>query len=167
MESRRGIERSFPNEILGTFEVKAHQAERKSVLIDVSSFFKSDVAELSATLDAGPAGGYLIDPSGSRVDSVKNFPENIVVRTVYRAVRKSPPGTGPKSVPWAVSFNISSLPENNGYRPRIGDPRVGYFSTTFEDLTDAKSYDQDVNYINRWHLEKADPTLAVPPPNPD
>lgn len=163
-QSKLGIERSFPSEILATFEVKAHQAERKSVLIDVTPFFKSDVAEISQNLDAGPMGGYLLDPSGSRVDTVKNFPENFVIRSVYRAVRKGPAGTGPKAVPWAVSFNISDLPENDGYRPRLGDPRVGFFTTSYEDLSDAKSYDQNVNFIQRWRLEKADPTLAVSPP---
>lgn len=162
-ESQRGIDRSFPYEIMGVFDVKARQAERKSLLIDVTSFFKSDVGELSTTI-GGPLGGYLLDPSGSRIDTVKSFPENFVIRSVYRAVRKGPPGSGPKMVPWAVSFNISELPENDGYRPRIGDPRVGYFITSFEDLTDAKSYDQNVNFIQRWRLEKADPSLAISPP---
>src|SRR5262249_54033879 len=139
----RGIERSFPYEIMGTFDIKARQPERKSVLIDVTGMFKSDVGELSTALDGGPLGGYGIDPSGSRIDTVKNFPENFVIRSVYRAVRKGPPGTGPRSVPWAVSFNISDIPENDGYRPRLGDPRVGFFTTSFEDLSDAKSYDQN------------------------
>lgn len=159
-ESKRGIARSFPDAIMSTFEIAAKQDERKSMLIDVSSFFKSDVGDLSTAVDS-----FALDPSGSRIDTVKDFPENFVVHTVYQLQRKGPANGDPKSVPWAVSFNISDLPVDNGYRPRLGDPRVGYFSVAFQDLTDAQQgYDPYVNYIQRWNLQKADPSLAVSPP---
>lgn len=164
-ESKRGIARSFPETILSNFDIVAKQEDRKSVLVDVSNFFRSDVADLSTTVDSG-RGGFALDPSGSRIDTVKNFPENFVIRTVYQLQRKGPAFSGdPKSVPWAVSFNVSEIPMNDGYRPRLGDPRVGYFTTYFEDLTDAtKLRDPIVNYIQRWNLVKADPTAAMSEP---
>lgn len=161
-EAKVGIQRSFPNNILGTFEIKARQTERKSVLIEITGFFKSDVGELGQTVDA-PGQGYMVDYSGATLDTVKDFPENIVIRTVHKLLRKSPMDGSPKVVPWAVSFNLSDLPDT-GYRPRIGDPRVGYFTVNYEDLTDASKYDPNVNLIQRWHLEKADPSLAISPP---
>jgi hypothetical protein len=166
-ESKRGIARSFPDMILANFDIAANQPDRKSMLVDVTSFFKSDVADLSTAVDSpGGRGGFGLDPSGTRIDTVKNFPENFVIRTVYQLQRKGPAFSGdPKSVPWAVSFNISDLPTDTGYRPRLGDPRVGYFTTTFEDLTDARDgNDPNVNYIMRWNLERADPSLALSPP---
>lgn len=160
-ESKLGIQRSFPDAILATFDIAANQAERKSMLLDISNFFKSDIADLSTAAD--PWG---MDPAGSRVDTVKNFPENFVIRTVYQLQRKGPAnGMDPRSVPWAVSFNVSQIPENDGYRPRLGDPRVGYFTSDFEDLTDAsQEFDANVSFIQRWHLEKADPTAEISEP---
>ena len=159
-ESQVGIARTFPDTIMNNFDVLAKQPDRNSVLIDVTRFFQSDVDDLSAAVDS-----FAIDPSGSRVDTVKDFPDNFVVRTVYQLRRKGPAGADPASVPWAVSFNVSDLPTDDGYRPRLGDPRVGFFTTNFEDLTDAsQEFDANVNYILRWNVQKADPTQAMSPP---
>jgi len=159
-ESQLGIKRTFPDTVLGSFDVVAKQPDRRSILIDVSSFFKSDVGDLSTAVD--PFG---LDPSGTRIDSVKDFPENFVVRTVYQLARRGPANGDPKTTQWAVSFNISDLPENDGYKPRLGDPRVGYFTTDFEDLTDARQeFDANTSYILRWNLQKKDPSAALSEP---
>jgi hypothetical protein len=160
-ESQLGIKRTFPDTILSSFDVVAKQDDRHSVLIDVSNFFKSDIGDLSLAVD--PFG---VDPSGSRIDTVKDFPENFVIRTVYQLQRRGPATSGdPKAAPWAVSFNISDLPENDGYKPRLGDPRVGYFTTDFEDLTDARQeFDANTSYILRWNLQKKDPSAAMSDP---
>ncbi len=159
-ESKTGIGRSFPDTVLSNFDVVAKQEDRHSVLIDVTSFFKSDVGDLSTAVD--PFG---LDPSGTRIDAVKDFPENFVVRTVYQLARRGPANGDPKAAPWAVSFNISDLPEDDGYKPRLGDPRVGYFTTDFEDLTDARQeFDANTSYILRWNLQKADPTAEMSEP---
>lgn len=158
-EAKRTIERSFPDAILDTFEIKARQPERKSILIDVTNFFKSDVGDLSTNLS-----GYMLNPGVTSIDTVKDFPDNVVIRTVYGLSRMSPYIPGAKTVPWAVSFNLSELPENNGYKPRLGDPRIGYFSVSYDDLSDQSQIDPNVNLIERWHLEKADPSAAVSEP---
>ena len=49
-------------------------------------------------------------------------------------------------------------------KPRKADDRVGYFTTSFLDLGKYKMGETKVRYINRWHLEKADPALKVSPP---
>lgn len=163
-ESQRTIRRSFPDSIIETFEIKARQPERKSVLIDVSGFFKSDVGELSMAVNNPFAGGgYAINPVASSIDTVKDFPENVVVRTVFTLMRTSPMVGGPKSVPWAVSFNMSELPET-AYKPRIGDPRVGYFTVNYDDISDQSKNDPNINLIQRWNLVKKDPSAAVSEP---
>ncbi len=63
-----------------------------------------------------------------------------------------------------IHYSFSEVPEQNGYRPRVADQRVGYFTTGYSDLG---IYDDDktkVRYINRWRLEKRDPKLKVSPP---
>lgn len=169
-EVQRMIARSFPGEILGTFDIRSRQASRKSYLIEVGPFFKSDVADLSKALEPGGgalaglgAGGYALNSAQSYIDQLKAFPENAVIHTVYTLSRRAGTST-PKAVNWSVSFNLSELPENNGYKPRLGDPRVGFFTQNFQTLDDQSSRDQNINYIERWQLEKADPTAALSKP---
>ena len=63
-----------------------------------------------------------------------------------------------------VHFSISDVPTSNGYKPRKADPRIGYFTTEYTDLSAYDDEVKDVRYINRWRLEKADPSLKLSPP---
>ncbi|WP_235905588.1 zinc-dependent metalloprotease [Tautonia marina] len=63
-----------------------------------------------------------------------------------------------------LHYSISLIPENTGYRVRKADERVGYFTTAYSDLGKFAEGENRVRYINRWHLEKADPSLNVSPP---
>jgi hypothetical protein len=63
-----------------------------------------------------------------------------------------------------LHFSISEIPDNTGYEPRKADDRVGYFTTAFNDLGKFKKGETRTRYINRWHLEKADPSLKMSPP---
>ena len=50
----------------------------------------------------------------------------------------------------------------NVYHPRLADDRVGYFLTALKDYS--KKEDEDdrfVRYINRWNLEKAEPSAEM------
>jgi len=63
-----------------------------------------------------------------------------------------------------LHYSISEIPRSTGYRPRKADERVGYFTTGFNDYGEFKDPETMVRYINRWNLEKADPSLKVSPP---
>ncbi|MEM8836389.1 MAG: zinc-dependent metalloprotease [Planctomycetota bacterium] len=63
-----------------------------------------------------------------------------------------------------VHYSISTIPDNTGYKPRESDLRVGYFTTVYRDLGKLGAVDKWTRYINRWHLEKADPSLKMSPP---
>lgn len=63
-----------------------------------------------------------------------------------------------------LHFSISDIPDSTGYQPRVADSRVGYFTTTYSDLAKYNDRETRIRYINRWHLEKADPKLKVSPP---
>lgn len=62
-------------------------------------------------------------------------------------------------------YSISEIPANTGYKPRVADQRVGYFTTSYSDYGKYKENEVDVNFINRWHLTKRDPSLDLSPPN--
>ncbi|MGE3310036.1 MAG: zinc-dependent metalloprotease [Limisphaerales bacterium] len=64
----------------------------------------------------------------------------------------------------ALHYSISEISPNPGFKSRVADERVGYFTTSFADLGKYQAEQNKVRYINRWHLEKADPNIKVSPP---
>ncbi|MBM3879218.1 MAG: DUF5117 domain-containing protein [Verrucomicrobia bacterium] len=63
-----------------------------------------------------------------------------------------------------LHYSISEIAPNPAYKSRLADGRVGYFTTSFADLGKYQADENQVRYINRWHLEKADASLKVSPP---
>jgi len=63
-----------------------------------------------------------------------------------------------------LHYSISEISGTAGYKPRKADERIGYFTTGYRDFGQFKDPETMVRYVNRWHLEKADPKLKVSPP---
>ena len=63
-----------------------------------------------------------------------------------------------------LHYSISEIRPNPAYKPRVADERVGYFTTGFRDLGKYQAEENQVRYVNRWHLDKADPKIQVSPP---
>ncbi|MDX1565143.1 MAG: zinc-dependent metalloprotease, partial [Phycisphaeraceae bacterium] len=61
-----------------------------------------------------------------------------------------------------MQHTLMEMPAND-YRPRLDDPRIGYFAEQVTDLTSSDSAPYR-DLINRWHLKKKDPgaTLSEP-----
>ena len=49
-------------------------------------------------------------------------------------------------------------------RPRLADDRLGYFTTTRFDYSNDTAFTPRVNYVQRWRLEKSDPSAALSEP---
>jgi hypothetical protein len=62
-----------------------------------------------------------------------------------------------------IHYSISKI-TNTGFQPRLADDRVGYFLTVVKDFSAKSSREQFVRYINRWDLQKADPSADPSPP---
>ena len=63
-----------------------------------------------------------------------------------------------------LHYSISKMGSSPGYKPRKADERVGFFTTTYRDLGKYRDDEVQVRFINRWHLEKDDPSLKISPP---
>ena len=62
-----------------------------------------------------------------------------------------------------LHYSLAKLPEQP-MAARRADPRVGYFDTVRQDFSDDLARTPRVHQINRWRLEKKDPTAAVSEP---
>ncbi len=63
-----------------------------------------------------------------------------------------------------LHYSISEIPATTGYKPRVADQRVGFFTTSYTDLAKYNDRETRVRHINRWHVEKADSKLKLSPP---
>jgi hypothetical protein len=143
----------------------------------VSRLFTDKVLLDVPILTTGPGGGPLIDmdallvgkapvffgprygnmrfPQLFDINKSKAFPQNVELAFEF------PTAGGQLQT---LHYSISVLPQNTGYKPRPADTRVGFFTTTYNDLGKYKKDETSIRYINRWHLEKADANLKVSPP---
>ena len=181
---KQAVARDFPEAYLEDFPILAKDDDKKTVLVDFSSFFDGSLTGLDTAFIAEGAAkenqnSYAIDPSLTFNDSVKNFPTNMVVETNYSYKRL---GTSDKndsdvladgrSLPLKVVFNLYEISDKGDYQPRPADPRVGFFingqlsagRTGFESFDDEAAADPRVTYINHWNLHRADPNARVSAP---
>ena len=174
----KSLKRSYSDSPLQAFKIEAKQADRKSILIDVSDLFRGDLSGINATM-GGFGGGFSADREKTFVKTVKNFPDNLFVQTHYTFSKglRSPfdlynvgvTGDARASVV-LVNYNLFPLPvdenglPNNGYVPRLADPRVGYFESVFQNYDVDGKADPLTRYILRWDLRKKDPSAALSEP---
>jgi Met-zincin/Domain of unknown function (DUF5117) len=166
----RSRERSFSDSVLQTLPIRSIHETRGSLLIDLGALIvDGDLPGLATAL----GGGYGLDGKRSYVSRVKNFEKNTEIEAVFGFAGGE--GGGPlaaffSSLPDSrafdlrVRYSLSRLPEQNGYQPRLADDRVGYFITAFQDFNQDSPRQPFVRYINRWQLEKRDPSATLSEP---
>lgn len=156
--------------IIYSFSVEAEGKDRSTV-VNATPLYTTDVMDLSVKGAVGSGGG--IDPNRSYLDDIKAFPTNIEARSLltftggggFGGFGKGPAfgGGGSKSYTAVVHYSLVRLPE----KPMMGrlfDPRVGYFTRSFENYASPKTWMETQQYIARFRLEKKDPMAAVSEP---
>jgi len=170
---------SFPEAILGNFRIEASHPEKKLYLINITSLFYGDMLNLNQGIQTLLGGPYQLDRDKSGPESVKSYPDNVnvLMKLHYFSPRGSEPNPllallgldggnqleDDRSAPLKVSYNLWWR-RDSGYRPRIADPRVGYFTTDHFNVSRYLTDDRTERYINRFHLEKKDPDAKLSEP---
>ena len=180
----RAVARSFSDSILGITKIESlPHPERKSILIDFGAFLLTDLPMLSYDLEATFRIPYRFDPRNSVFGTVKAFPQNVEIGTIAHYATERPPlppmlapGQPPPPLPpppgnlpdvrsmlFNLRYSISERPQT-GFRPRLADARVGHFVSSIEDYSDDNRNSTTKRFVNRWHLEKKDPSAAMSAP---
>jgi hypothetical protein len=145
--------------IIASFPVAAIGEDRKSVVIDVTDFYKGDTPAISG-LDAARRRTYgvrRLDPDRSFINYARAFPMNVEVRHTQTFEATTPPSNeNVGSLTLEMNQSLVLLPEEP-MRPRYADERVGFFNTNRVNfgIVDQKAATQ--SYIRRWRLEPKDP----------
>ncbi len=181
----RAVQAGFSASLVSSAAVASGpHRDRKSVLVEANSLFLGDLLGLGMALQQAYRQNYALDPRNTHFTSVRSAPEQLVfnVQTHFAAATlavpqpgapSGPPGTPSPTMPAAlpdarsmfigVYYALSRLPEQ-AMRPRAADARVGYFSTSVDDFSDDLARSPRLRHINRWRLEKKDPTATLSEP---
>ncbi|MBN1909355.1 MAG: DUF5117 domain-containing protein, partial [Pirellulales bacterium] len=157
----RAVELGYTDSVLFSLPILA-KAPGGGYLVDLNSVFMGDLPRIGAILK-----GFLFSRDRSTWATVKGFKDNVELQVA--AVYASNGSARIDSVPDSrgltvyVHYSISRLPQT-GYKPRLADDRIGYFLTVVKDYSKKDQLDKFVRYVNRWDLQKADPTAKISPP---
>lgn len=164
----QNVKRSFPTSVLASLPVEAEEGGR--VLVDATSLFMRDAADISADARRANQGTFRFDAarSGFHPPRMKGFPDNTEIETVA-TFSVDNPGVVVNRVapnPLTVSFYVhhSFLRAPTGYTPRKADPRIGIGALEFRDYGKPADESTEVKWISRWRLEKKDPGAAISEP---
>ena len=111
--------------------------------------------------------GRLSEPK-TKVMRINGYPKNTAVIAEYVYENPSPSHeheqdiADPRYITVQVQHTLLAMPDND-FKPRLDDPRIGYFTHQITDMTslDAAPY-RDV--IHRWNLVKQKPGTALSEP---
>ncbi|MDQ3242360.1 MAG: zinc-dependent metalloprotease [Gemmatimonadota bacterium] len=159
----RTVFESFPPSTTAALPIIAE--ERGKIVADATDFFMRDWNDVSGTLTASNEGSYSVarDRSSIYRPYTKAFPENSEIDVALTFTTQGRPGqTVASIVPEGRSFTLRQhlsllkLPDDN-YRPRVLDPRAGFFGITFKDYAQPIQNALEQRWIARHRLERVNP----------
>ena len=161
---RRSVERHTSNSILSSTKIESKPHPKSgAVLVDIGTLFIYDIEEISRKSQ----GIYSFDRKDSYFKELKSFPFNteIDISLHFKGKKGRYIYTLPSSTSVLVNYHVSlsTIPESD-YQPRLADDRVGHFTTIFQDYTDVRQDSPYIRYINRWKLEKKNPSAKLSEP---
>ncbi|HEX7640560.1 MAG TPA: zinc-dependent metalloprotease, partial [Burkholderiaceae bacterium] len=178
----RAVEAGYSDSLIGSVPVASQpDPETKAVLIEANGLFLGDMLGMAIHLQQTYRQNYSIDPRNSFFDYVRGTPDELVFDVsahyytpqIATAQPNAAPGTPVPTVPSYVPdvrslflglhYSLARLPEKP-MAPRAADPRVGFFTTTVADFTDDTARTPRERFIDRWRLEKKDPSAPLSEP---
>ena len=153
------LEENTGHSIVQSFKIAGADTSSKKIVIDATSFFVSDYANISNQLKFYYGMKPLqFDKSRSYLSEVKGFPENVELDVMLTYKSSNPPAATSagvsdyRSVPVGVRYSIVALPETP-MAIRYADDRVGHFGDAVRDFSKLKENSSYVHYVSRWRLE--------------
>lgn len=165
------VKQSFAESVLWGFKIEAE--ENGALLVDATDFFLRDAHGVAEQLQQTHQGNYKIDAGRSAItlDNTKDFPRNTEVEALLTFANDNPShGNFVASVTpdaHAVTLrehtSLVALPEP-GYKPRVFDPRAGFFAESYRNYSEPLGQPIDLHFIARHRLAKKDANAAMSEP---
>jgi Domain of unknown function (DUF5117) len=173
---RKAVEDAFAQSVIWGFTVAAENDGR--VLVDLTDFLMRDAHGVAGRLTPAQ---YRFDRSRSAVymANTRAFPKNTEIEVTTTLTTEGAGGRGggpgqlggriadvtpsPEAITVRQHHSFVELPDGN-YRPRLMDPRAGYFGVSFVDFSTPFGADVRTRFLNRHRIEKRDPNAAMSDP---
>ena len=178
----RAVADSYSNSLLGATPVASlPHPDRKSVLVEANGLFLNDILGVGMMLQRGLRQGYGLDRANSVITEVRGSDAATIIETqshfftgnVSVGGFGAPPGVPmpqmPRYLPDARSllvglhYSLAPLPDVP-MTPRRADPRLGLFTSTVLDFSSDLQMSPRQRYVNRWRVEKKDPSAEMSEP---
>src|SRR5687767_332703 len=165
----RTVVEAFPPSTTGSLPLIAEEGSR--LVVDATDFVMRDWNDVTGTLTANNEGTYAVarDRSSIYRPYTKAFADNSEIDVALTFVTTGKPGqTIASIVPEGRSFTLRQhlsfvrLPDNN-YRPRVFDPRTGFFGIVFKDYAQPIQLPLEQRWIARHRLERVNPADPASP----
>ena len=160
----------------------APHPDKKSVLVEANALLLGDIPMITYALDSTYRAGYSLDRANSYFSETQaRIDATTFDVTAHFSVPKLPvpspmPTPSPVPQPRPVSgvpdarsfflglfYTLSKLPDEP-MKPRAADGRVGHFNQPMWDFSDNEAAFARKYVVNRWRMEKKDPSAALSEP---
>ncbi len=161
----RAARDAFAPSVHWGFEVVAQTGA--AVLVDATDFFLRDARGAARQMERSGQGRFTLDKSRSTfyLPNTKSFPQNTEVETILTFTSDDPgslvrgvAATG-EAVTLRQHHSLVQLPDD-GYTPRVMDPRVGVNGPTIYDYASAIDTNLALHWVARHRLKKRNPNAA-------
>lgn len=166
-KEQASVRDAFARSVLWGFKIAAEEDGR--VLVDMTDFLLRDAHGVADRLRG--QGSYRVDDSRSALyrEGTMNFPQNTEFEATLtftgdasgRQIRSVTPS--PDAVTVRQHHSFVKLPDE-GYKPRVFDPRAGYFGTSYQDYSTPIGESLTKRFITRHRLKKKNPGAAMSEP---
>ena len=168
----QAVRDAFAPSVYWGFDIAAQTGSR--VLVDATPFFIRDARNVIGQIAQRGQGSFRLDASRSAIHmpATRSFPENTEVEALLTFTGSDPGGlvqgvaVNPEAVTLRQHHSFIRLPDD-GYRPRLADPRIGVNGPTIFNYATPIDEDLRIRLAARHRLQKrnpgADPSEAVEP----
>ncbi|MGH8803024.1 MAG: zinc-dependent metalloprotease, partial [Casimicrobiaceae bacterium] len=152
----------------------------ESILVDANALLFTDIPQASRVLERTYRQSYAFDARNSSFGKLWTSPDNVALEVSAhyalahialpppppaKSTLPPPPSTLPdiRSLFLGYYYTFATLPPEP-LRPRLADDRIGYFTTDRFDFTSDLPRLPIEHFIDRWRLEKKDPSAPLSEP---
>ena len=145
--------------IVAAFDIVTFNPSDSSLVIQVNDLYESDVRAISGLSPASRDRFEVrrLDDDRTFIDYAHSYPVNVEVRHTLTFEAGSPPSTAHTgTISLQMHQTMVLLPEEP-MRPRLADPRVGWFTVDHVNFGLDEQKAATRKYLRRWRLEPKDP----------
>lgn len=163
----RAVELTYGASVLARMKIESVHEETGAILVNMKEALVTDWAGIGPSMKAVLGMRGSLDSGRSSLATVKAFPENVEIGVDltfrYEGDRPLPTVPDRRFVPIGVHYSWLELPDPP-MRPRLADDRIGHFVAARMNFSRDTASTFFERYIERWRLERKDPSAALSEP---